>query len=148
MKKCKICGCMFDERDEGIVVNEGLDSEFHICSCCQKDNCDDGRIISCESCGGYFMINELHDEEINGRSFTACPHCGKDVVEGLTREQFAEEHTLNRYAVVVQYYNRSRGFIVSADHDRGVIMNLADRVDLSGVVSITYSQIILDEDEF
>ena len=150
MKKCKICGCMFDERDEGTVINEGLDSEFHICGTCLESECNAGRIVSCEGCGEYFTANVLHDEEIVGHSFTACPHCGKDVVEGLTREQFAEEHAPLRYAVVVQHYHGTRGYIVSVPVGESVIKKLAEKVDLQGLgtVSITYSQILLEEDEF
>ena len=32
MKTCKICGCSFDEENfEGIIVNEGMDNEYHVC---------------------------------------------------------------------------------------------------------------------
>ena len=32
MKTCKICGCSFDEENfEGVVVNEGIDNEYHVC---------------------------------------------------------------------------------------------------------------------
>ena len=35
MKTCKICGCSFDEENfEGVVVNEGIDNEYHVCCDC------------------------------------------------------------------------------------------------------------------
>ena len=35
MKTCKICGCSFDEENfEGIIVNEGMDNEYHVCCDC------------------------------------------------------------------------------------------------------------------
>ncbi len=148
MKKCKICGCMFDEKDEGIIVNEGLESEFRICGTCLESECNAGRIMSCEDCGRYFTADALHDEEIEGNSFTACPHCGKDVVEGLTREQFVEEHEPDRYAVVVQFYNNTRGYVVRVQRGESALKKLAEKVDLRGAVSVTCSQILLKEDEF
>lgn len=74
MKTCKICGCSFDEENfEGIIVNEGMDNEYHVCCDCVPSECNNGHIISCEACGSYFSADKLHDEEIEGHSFTACP---------------------------------------------------------------------------
>lgn len=148
MKKCKICGCMFDEQDEGVIVNEGMAGEFRICGTCLESECNAGRIISCDACGEYFTAGLLHDEEIYGDSFTACPKCGRDVVEGLTREQFTDERKPNRYAVVVQYFRDTRGYIVHAQSSGDVLKKLAEKVDLQCAVSVTYSQILLKEDEF
>ena len=55
MKTCKICGCSFDEENfEGVVVNEGIDNEYHVCCDCVPSECNNGHIISCEACGSYF----------------------------------------------------------------------------------------------
>lgn len=44
MKTCKICGCSFDEENcEGVVVNEGMDSEYFVCCDCVPDECNRGR---------------------------------------------------------------------------------------------------------
>lgn len=147
MKKCEICGETFEVWDCS-PINRGTEKAFHVCQSCLESECNAGRIISCEACGEYFTTDMLHDEKIEGQSFTACPSCGKDVVEGMTREQFAEEHAPFRYAVVVQFYNNTRGYIVAAHHDESVIKKLAEKVDLQGAVSITFSQILLPEDEF
>ncbi len=73
----------------------------------------------------------------------------KDVVEGLTREQFAEEHEPDRYAVVVQFYNNNtRGYVVRVQRGESALKKLAEKVDLRGAVSVTCSQILLEEDEF
>lgn len=67
MKTCKICGCSFDEENfEGVVVNEGIDNEYHVCCDCVPSECNNGHIISCEACGSYFSADKLHDEEIEG----------------------------------------------------------------------------------
>lgn len=67
MKTCKICGCSFDEENfEGVVVNEGIDNEYHVCCDCVPSECNNGHIISCEACGSYFSADKLHDEEIGG----------------------------------------------------------------------------------
>ena len=117
MKTCKICGCSFDEENfEGVVVNEGIDNEYHVCCDCVPSECNNGHIISCEACGSYFSADKLHDEEIEGHSFTACPVCGKDVVEGLSRAEFEDEYFRPRYSVVVRQFSGSvRGYIVSAN---------------------------------
>lgn len=148
MQKCGICGGMFDDIYEGSIVNEGMENEFRICGPCLETECNAGRIISCEACGRYFSASALHDEEIEGQSFTACPFCGKDVVEELTREEFAKEHEPDRYAVVVQSLNNSRGYVVTVRSGESFIKKLAEKVNLQGVISITYSQILLEEDEF
>lgn len=55
MKTCKICGCSFDEENfEGVVVNESIDNEYHVCCDCVPSECNNGHIISCEACGSYF----------------------------------------------------------------------------------------------
>ena len=41
MKTCKICGCSFDEENfEGVVVNEGIDNEYHVCCDCVPSECN------------------------------------------------------------------------------------------------------------
>lgn len=92
MQKCKICGCTIDENEEKFTVNAGMESEFHVCWSCLSNALDSGRIISCDECLEYFSTDILHDEVICGESFTACPKCGKDIVNGMSREQYAEEY--------------------------------------------------------
>lgn len=66
MKTCKICGCSFDEENfEGVVVNEGIDNEYHVCCDCVPSECNNGHIISCEACGSYFSADKLHDEDVD-----------------------------------------------------------------------------------
>lgn len=110
MKTCKICGCSFDEENfEGVVVNEGIDNEYHVCCDCVPSECNNGHIISCEACGSYFSADKLHDEEIEGHSFTACPACGKDVVEGLSLKMntFARDILLSFVNSAVQFVDIS-----------------------------------------
>ena len=130
MKTCKICGCSFDEENfEGIIVNEGMDNEYHVCCDCVPSECNNGHIISCEACGSYFSADKLHDEEIEGHSFTACPACGKDVVEGLSRAEFEDEYFCPRYSVVVRQFNGSvRGYIVSANGRHEVMKRLLEKL--------------------
>ena len=149
MEKCKICGEMFNIWDTS-PVNIG-EEKFHICGTCLESERDAGRIISCDACGQYSTTDALHDEEIGGHPFTACPACGKDVVDGLTREQFANEYRPIRYAVMVHFRNSTRGYVVSVPVGEGtatVIKKLAEKVDLTGVSKIACAEILLDEDEF
>lgn len=147
MKTCKICGCSFDEENcEGVVVNEGMDSEYFVCCDCVPDECNNGHIISCENCGSYFSPDKLYDEHIGGFTFTECPSCGKDVVECVSREEFEEEHFLSKYSVVIKMGNYSRGYVISAQNPTDMMKKLMKRAELCSAAEIIYSEILIDED--
>lgn len=145
-----ICGCSFDEENfEGVVVNEGIDNEYHVCCDCVPSECNNGHIISCEACGSYFSADKLRDEEIEGHSFTACPACGKDVVEGLSRAEFEDEYFRPRYSVVVRQFSGSvRGYIVSANSRHEVMKRLLEKLDFNYVAEVSIGEILVKEDEF
>lgn len=156
MKVCKVCGCEIEEDDVlfdgAAIINKGMDSEHALCYSCLSVARYNGKVVQCDACGENFTVGALYDEKINGHSFTACPACGKDMVEGLTRESFAEEYRPYRYAVTVRYSNGPRGYVVSADAGKhgvsAAMKKLADKVDLSGAMEITIAEILLEEDEF
>lgn len=91
-KICKTCGAVITSEDDAFVVNAGLPSEFVQCWLCHVSDTDNGKIIQCTSCGEYFSQDMLHDEVVAGQSFCACPSCGDDVVEGMSREEYEEEY--------------------------------------------------------
>lgn len=150
MKTCKICGHSFDEESfEGIVVNEGMDNEYHVCCDCVPSECNNGHIISCETCGSYFSADKLHDEEIEGHSFTACPACGKDVVEGLSRAEFEDEYFCPKYSVVARFIDGSyRGYTVKAMGRHEVMKRLLEKLDFTCIAEVCIGEILLKEDEF
>ncbi len=146
---CKTCGCEIPDEDSVFVVNAGLPTEYVQCEPCHDDDCDNGRIIMCEACGEYFSADVLKDEEICGQSFTACPDCGKDVVEGMTRDEFLEEYAPLRFSIVVRFCNGDqRGYIVRARYRKDAMKKLWDKIDMTGVAEITIAEVLLDEDEF
>lgn len=133
------------------LINRGIEGkEFRICNSCADAACNSGKIIQCGACGESFTSDVLHDEVVCGHSFTACPVCGKDVVEGMTREDFEHEYHPIRYAVIVRSVNGGqRGYIVSVECDKGisgVIKKLAEKVNLDSAASITVAEILLEED--
>lgn len=91
-KICKCCGKIIKDEDDCFEVNSGMPEEFVQCWLCHLSDMDNGKVLQCEACGEYFSADVLHDEEIHGNSFCACPSCGMDIVEGMTREEFAEEY--------------------------------------------------------
>lgn len=91
-EKCSCCGGMFDATEEGTAVHGAHGMRFYLCDTCLEAECNAGRVISCEACGEYFAAGALHDEEVEGESFTPCPLCGADVVEALSRENFTEKY--------------------------------------------------------
>lgn len=134
-------------------VNHGIEGKEHrICASCADTYRDNGKIIQCDACGECFTSDMLHDEEISGHTFTACPSCGKDVVDCMTREEFEKEHQPYRYTVVVRSVDGSqRGYVVSVDSSAGiagVVKKLAKKVNLCRAASIIIAEIVTDEDEF
>lgn len=155
MKTCKHCGRVFDESDfEGIVVNAGMKEEFYLCDECASVACNNGYVVSCESCGAYFSnSNEiLPTEEIYGCSFTPCPACKKDIVDCTTRDEFMKDHEPYRYAVIVQFAYGTRGYIISVNvgenRTETIFKKLADKVDLRGMTGLSVAEILSSNDEF
>ncbi len=133
------------------LVNRGIEGkEIRVCCSCAELACNDGKVIQCDACGESFTSDVLHDEEICGHSFTACPACGKDMVEGLTREKFEKEHRPYRYAMIVRSFNgEQRGYIVSVSGGiNDAIKKLAGKVNMDSAASITVAEILMEEDEF
>ena len=153
MSICKVCGCVVDGDDmwlEGAsIINKGLDSEHILCGPCLAEAHGSGKIIQCEACGENFTADVLHDEEIEGHSFTACPVCGMDMVEALGRTEFEDKYFCPKYSVVVRAFNGScRGYIVSAKSRHEVMKRLLERLDFNGVAEVTIGEILLKDDEF
>lgn len=146
---CKTCGCEIFDEDSAFVVNAGLPTEYVQCELCHDSDCDNGRVTMCESCGEYFSTDVLKDEEFFGQSFTECPACHKDIVEGMTREEFQQEYAPERYAVVVRFFcGEQRGYIVRAQDRQEAMKKLVEKVDMAAVAEITIAEILLERDEF
>ncbi|WP_300765519.1 hypothetical protein [uncultured Oscillibacter sp.] len=134
-------------------INRSIEGKkFRVCDTCADAAQDSSKIVQCDACGEYFTSDVLHDEEICGHTFTACPNCGKDMVDCMTREEFEKEHQPCRYAVIVRSVDGSqRGYTVSVDGNAGIgaaFKKLADKVKLNHAASVTIAEILMDEDEF
>ena len=92
MSVCKKCGRKIMDDDLECVVNEGLSGRFVTCESCHDGMWEDNEIIMCESCGEWFTPDTLKTETIYGNSFCSCPCCGKDIVNGMLREEYEEEY--------------------------------------------------------
>lgn len=149
MVKCEHCKDEFEHYDT-VCINHGIEGkEFRICYSCKDEAVNSGRIIQCDACGEYFTADVLHDEEIEGHTFTACPACGKDVVEALGRTEFEDEYFCPKYSVVVRAFDGScRGYIVSAKGRHEVMKRLLEKLDFNGVAEVTIGEVLLKEDEF
>lgn len=151
MKTCKTCGRVIAEDNGELVyaVNPGLPTEYVECECCHDLSCNNGRVIMCEACGNYYSADVLKDEDINGHSFTACPSCGKDVVDGLTRAEFENEYFIPKYAAVVVFGSMTRGYQISAHGSTEAMERLMEHLKKSGMDGVTavyISEILLDND--
>lgn len=149
MVKCEHCKDEFEHYDT-VRINHGIEGkEFRICYGCKDEAVNSGKIIQCDACGEYFTADVLHDEEIEGHTFTACPACGKDVVESLGRTEFEDEYFCPKYSVVVRAFNGScRGYIVRAKGRHEVMKRLLEKLDFNGVAEVTIGEVLLKEDEF
>ncbi len=159
MKICKTCGkhILDDENGElAFTVNPGVpDKEYVECESCHDYSIDQHKIIQCEACGEWFSNDVLHndDKEIGGDTFCACPSCGKDIVDGMTREERRQEDDDSytpQYSIVVQFTNGgSRGFLISAADKRQALEKLMDKLGEGNIAcmdSIHIGFVYLDED--
>ena len=151
---CAKCGRIMNNSEDLIyIVNEGTDKQYVECETCHDDEWERNNIILFDGCGRWFTTDMLHSEEVKpGHTFCPCPVCGKDIVEGETREEFLEEIEdtyIPRYSVVVIYGNgTTRGFIVNADGRKQAMEKLFQKIDIGFVTSIHIAEILLEEDEF
>ena len=117
--ECSECGAKVHDdgsyNPEYRVINEDTDKRRIVCQDCFDALWEAGKIIQCEACGEWFDYDLLHDEQIGNDTFTACPGCGCDIVEGDTKEHriseaFSCKVKATSYAVTIAYqdgYNAS-----------------------------------------
>lgn len=108
---CSSCGRMIQTDETARVINEGTEQERVVCSDCHNAMWEDNEISQCAHCGRWYDVSLLKSdpEPVGGDTFTPCPGCGHDLVDGLTREerlaeaQPAEENSAPQYAVTFFY---------------------------------------------
>lgn len=90
IKICAVCGRVINEDEDTVyTINEGTDREYIECEQCHDQEWEVNAITNCEGCGRWFSTDILQSEEVApGHTFCPCPVCGKDVVDGLTKEEF------------------------------------------------------------
>lgn len=142
MKICKNCGRKILEDELEYTVNDDTPDEYVLCESCHDSMWEDNKIVMCEGCGCWFDVNKIHDE---GEDFAPCPRCGRDIVDGLTKEEWEDEYH-NRYSVVVKMGQNSRGYVISAKDPREMMNKLVGHVRLMSGAEIFYSEILLDKD--
>ena len=129
------------------VVNAGMESELIQCLACHDSDMINGRIVSCGACGEYFSDSVLQSEEIEGNTFIACPHCGKDIVEGMTREEYMEGYCCCKYAVIVHLSNGGRrGFMISAEDANDMMRKLAGHINMTAMTAVEFAEIMAEDD--
>ena len=102
--KCKECGEIiedeFDIRYINRYINPGMmQKSKRVCACCVESLESNGKVIRCESCGALWSADVLHDEKLDDtHTFTPCPQCHCDVVDGTTREEALAEAEAKTYA--------------------------------------------------
>lgn len=87
MHICTDCGEIIAE-DEMTIVNEECGPRLILCDICHAVRCEEGSITFCTNCGKYYSIDVLKGDD---DGFTPCPHCGHDIIEGTTKEEYENE---------------------------------------------------------
>lgn len=93
IKVCAVCGRVMNEDEDTVyTINEGTDREYIECEQCHDQEWEVNAITNCEGCGRWFSADILQSEEVApGHTFCPCPASAKDVVDGLTKEEFMED---------------------------------------------------------
>ena len=155
MKKIgKTCGHVIDDEIEiAYEVNHGLDTAYYECESCHEESWECGRIISCEACGEWFDSDVIHSEALDDtHSFAACPACGCDICEGVTRDEMMDEVVfVHKYSAVVSFFNGyHRGYMIEAEDMDAMMDKLISHIKstpgMAGVQNINVAEILLDED--
>lgn len=137
---CKTCGRTIMDREDGeriFTVNSGLPEHYAECESCHDESIDHNRIIQCEACGEWFSNDVLRGEVVGGDTFCPCPHCGRDIVDGQTREEREERDYIPQYSVVVTFATGgSHGFLIAANDKRQMLGKLLDRLGENNVANL------------
>lgn len=154
-KKCSRCGEPFADELDIHFINIGASngekvSTDQICVSCLEGMETRGHAIRCEACGEVWNSNALHDEKLDDEhTFTACPSCGKDMVEGITREEMLDDIAPSRFAVIVYFTDGGdRGFLAHAKNRGDAIRKVMEAMPEGyTVASVSVSEIFLKGDE-
>lgn len=98
--KCKECGEIIEDEFDIRYINPGMmQKSKRVCACCVESLESNGKVIRCESCGALWSADVLHDEKLDDtHTFTPCPQCHCDVVDGTTRAEALAEVEAKTYA--------------------------------------------------
>ena len=92
------------------------------------------------------LESEYNVEDPN-RSFVPCPVCGKDIVEGMTREEMNEEYVPEKYIAIVRYIRGgSRAYIIYAHDANEMMQKLLEHADMRFVSGIDFCEVLTDSD--
>ena len=96
--KCTECGKTFTlddcELPEPRTINDYTKHERIVCDTCFDNMWDNDYLIHCDNCGIWFENKFIHGETVGDYSFAPCPGCGRDIIDGMTREECLEESRL------------------------------------------------------
>lgn len=150
MTVCKTCGKVINEEEDlAFTVNSGLESEYVECEACHDSAWEHNSIILCEACGNWFTTDVLHSENLEdlNRSFVPCPVCGKDIDEGMTREEMNAEYAPEKYIAIIRYIRGgSRAYIIYANDTNEMMQKLLKRADMRFVSGIDFCEVLTDAD--
>jgi len=145
---CTECERTLDEDEPVCVIDIRMESERVVCETCCSALWKNGRIVQCESCGSYYTTKSLPNKKIKGGIFTECPCCHRDIVNGMTQEEFEKEYAPMRFTAVVRFLcGEQRGYIVWAKDRKEAMKKLIKKSDVTAVHEITIAEVLLDEDE-
>ena len=108
---CSKCGRVIEPDEIPYTHNGKTDRECTVCDECHDAMWESNQITHCEFCGCWYDTSMLKSdpELVGGDTFTPCPGCGHDIVDGMTRSgrmleaQQDETPKTPQYAVTFRY---------------------------------------------
>lgn len=98
--KCENCGEIIEDDLDIRYINPGMCQRTRrVCAYCLASLETTGQVVRCDACGEAWSADVLHDERLSDTiTFTRCPSCHRDVVDGTTRAEALANAGANTFA--------------------------------------------------
>lgn len=121
---CSKCGRVIEPDEIPYTHNDKTDRECTVCDECHDAMWESNQITHCEFCGCWYDTSMLKSdpEPVGGDTFTPCPGCGHDIVDGMTRvarmAEMPEDPKTPQYVVTFRYsFDKDMASYLFVDED-------------------------------
>lgn len=121
---CSKCGRVIEPDEISYTHNDKTEQECTVCSECHDAMWESNEITQCDFCGCWYDTSMLKSdpEPVGGDTFTPCPGCGHDIVDGMTRvarmAEMPEDPKTPQYVVTFRYsFDKDMASYLFVDED-------------------------------